>query len=342
VNPFDGFDYRVNCGDFLLYELGRLIEEDKASFDEQEFQTVIATGIYEHIERRLNVRAEMAMRLRTQPGAKPGRLLHAIEDIEAQLRDFPEIIESYTGYLVVRLEECVDLESEERITTAADTLFEFTGDRDAAQAALDILGSTPSAVSARVLTHAISEPLLPEDLELAAYAHVRSMWPLPRPYILYLLKAHTHEDLPFRWFQLLVECDEPSAVDRILEEAIVHGDDPAFREDVMVLLELLGRTRDPETEEKILQVLNSEETPRAAVEMLEAFLKETKTQRHKDTKPEAWAALDRAYAANRKYLAAAKLFDSGKKEESAQALDELLREDPQYPFALMLRNRCRT
>lgn len=337
MNPLEGFDYEVACDDFLLYELGRLIEEDKASFDEQEFQIVIATGIYEHIERRLTLRSNIARRLRTQRVLKAGRLLHAVEDIEAQLRDFPEIIQSYTGYLFGRLEECVSIEPAAQITAAADTLFEYTGDREEAKSAIEILGSNASAVSARVLAHAISEPLLPEDLEAAAYDYVRSMWPLPRPYILYLLRPHTHEDLPFRWFQLLIESEEPSAVDRILEETIVHGDDPDFREDLIVLIDLLARAKDPETEDKIVQVINSEDTPRSAVEILLRFLKDTKIQRREGTKPEAWAALDRAYAANKKYLAAARLFDSGQKEEASRALGELLQEDPQYPFALMLK-----
>ena len=38
MNPLRDFDYHVACDDFLLYELGRLIEEDKASFDEAEFE----------------------------------------------------------------------------------------------------------------------------------------------------------------------------------------------------------------------------------------------------------------------------------------------------------------
>ena len=31
----DDFDYRVDCDDFLLYELGRLIEEERASLEEK-------------------------------------------------------------------------------------------------------------------------------------------------------------------------------------------------------------------------------------------------------------------------------------------------------------------
>ena len=65
MNPLQNFDYRVPCDDFLLYELGRLIEEDKASFDEAEFRNVIDAGISEHVERKLDIRAAIAMRLRT-------------------------------------------------------------------------------------------------------------------------------------------------------------------------------------------------------------------------------------------------------------------------------------
>src|SRR5204862_5970587 len=112
-----------------------------------------------------------------------------------------------------------------------------------------------------------------------------------------------------------------------------------YREDLSALVELLGRSSDPQTEEKIMQVLNSEQTPRAGVELLEGFLKNTNTLGHKDTKraAEPWASLDRLYAANKKYLASAKLFDAGRKTEAKHRLDELLKEHPQYPFAVMLR-----
>ena len=334
---FQNFDYRIACDDFLLYELGRLIEEDRATFEEDEFRTVIDAGIHEHIERRLDIRAEMARRLRLGSSA-PERLLHAIENIESPLRDILQIIHSYTAYLFQKLEECAASPPDERLTTAADALLDSPGDRAAAEAALDILGSIRSAASARVLAHVISEPMLEEDLEMKAYTSVKAMWPLPRHYILYSLKPHTHEDIPFRWFQLLIDSGEPSAVDRILEEVLVHGDDPDYREDLLALIELLGEARDPETEDKILQVLNREETPRPAVVMLEELLKNTKTPRREDTTTEGpWTSLDRAYAANRKYVAAAKLFDSGKKADASRVIDDLLKEEPQYPFALMLK-----
>ena len=337
MNPLQNIDYRVPCDDFLLYELSRLIEEDKASLDEAEFRNFIDAGIAEHVERKLDIRAEIAMRLRTQTGGRTGPLLQAIEDIESQVRDFPQVIESYTSYLFARLEECASTEPDERVTTAADVLLDSPEDHAAAEAALDLLASIPSAISARVLTHAISEPLLSEELESKAYGEVRSMWPLSRHYILYSLKSHAHEDIPFRWFQLLVDCDEASAVDRILEEFVVHGADPDYREDLLALTELLSQARDPETEDKVVQVLNGEETPRTVSEMLESFLRNTQAPRHKDTDTGPWAALERAYAANKKYLHAARLLDAGKKPEAQQTLDELLKADPQYPLALMLK-----
>ncbi len=335
----EDFDYRIPCDDFLLYELGRLIEEDRASFADEEFRRVIDSGIHEHIERRLDVRSELAARFRAvQP--VPVRALSMLEDIEAPLRDAPVIIQSYAAYLLRRLEECADVHPDEKITITADLLFESPEDRGVAESALDVLGSTRSPISARVLAHAISEPMLEEDLELKAYGYLRAMWPLPRHYILYSLRQHAHEDIPFRWFQLLVECDEPSAVDRILEELAVHSAHSDYREDLSTLVELLGTARDPGTEDKILQVLNSEDTPRAGIELLDAFLKKTKTRRYKDAEPaEPWAGLDRLYAANKKYLAAAKLFDSGRRPEAEFKLDELLKEHPQYPFALMLKRQ---
>jgi hypothetical protein len=334
-NPFDNFDYRIECDDFLLYELARLIEEDRASLDDDEFRRAIDAGIHEHLERRLDIRAQMAMRLRTA-GATRDRILQAIEDIESPLADIPQILHSYTAYLFQKLEECSDRTPDERITAAADLLLESPGDRAQAGASIDLLGSIRSATSARVLAHVISEPLLDEDLEMRAYSHVRAMWPLPRPYILYSLRPHDHEDIPFRWFQLLIECDEPSAVDRILEETLVHGGDIAYREDLLALIQLLERAPDPETEDKILQVLNSGRAQAATVQLLETFLRTTTIRKH-TTAESPWNALDRVYAANRRYLAATKLLDAGKAAEAKKALDELLQEEPQYPFALMLK-----
>src|SRR5215510_6520240 len=88
------FDYQVECDDFLLYELGRLIEEDRASLDDEEFRELIDEGIHEHVETRLQIRADIAKRLRLAiPGiagddrAAAVRVLRAVEDIDFSLRD---------------------------------------------------------------------------------------------------------------------------------------------------------------------------------------------------------------------------------------------------------------
>ena len=369
-------DYRVDCDDFLLYELGRLIEEDRASFDDEEFRRVIDEGIREHIETPLEVRAEMALRLRqidprmddrTRPAA--ARVLHIIEDIELPLRDVEPVLRSYTAYLFRKLEECVeektDLEDEARnwierwrrgevlreemsmrlkrigqpaVGPVADLLFDSLDDRMTAETALAILGSTRSSVSARVLAHAISEPMLEEDLEMTAYAFLRAMWPLPRHYIFYFLKLHTHEDIPFRWFQLLMDSEEPAAADRILEEVVVHAENPDFREDLLALVELLRQSRDPNLEEKMMEMVNSPKTSRPAREIIEEFLKKSmRPVVRTDAVANPWENLGRLRAANKKYRAAAKLFDSGRKAESLRKLNELLEEEPRYPFAVMLK-----
>jgi predicted Zn-dependent protease len=126
-------------------------------------------------------------------------------------------------------------------------------------------------------------------------------------------------------------------VDRVLEEVIVHADDPDYREDLLALIELLSQTKDPEAEEKILQVINSDETPRPAAELLEGFLRNTRRSVHQQKDiPEPWKSLAMLYEANLKYLAAAKLFDSGRKAEAKQKLQELMKDQPGYPLAIML------
>lgn len=371
-SALDGIDYHVECDDFLLYELGRLIEEDHASLDDAEFRRLIDEGIHEHVETRLETRAAMAMRIRIMRSKMDARarqtaahILRAIEDIEIPLRDVAFVIRSYIAYLFRRLEDCTnknaDHENEARmwierwqrhevrceemaeqlkmmgksaLAPLADFLFDSLGDRTATACALDILSAIPSPVSARILAHAISDPMLDEDLETKAYAFVRAMWPLPRHYILYSLRPHTHEDIPFRWFQLLIESNDPEAVDRILEETLVHGGNPDFREDLLALMDLLGQSRDPGAEDKIMDVLNRPETPREVAGLLESFLK-TSRQEKMESEPELRTGLR---SANKKYLVAAKLFDAGRKAEALQKLNELLEEHPQYPMALMLKS----
>jgi len=136
----------------------------------------------------------------------------------------------------------------------------------------------------------------------------------------------------------MIDCEDPAAVDRILEEVLVHAENPDFREDLQALVELLRQSRDPRTEEKIMELLNHPNTPQAAAELLERFLKTSSPAvRKSGSGTDSWTSLDRLHAANKKYLAAAKLLDSGRTADSLRKLDELLNEEPRYPFALMLK-----
>jgi hypothetical protein len=339
----DGFDYGIECDDFLLYELGRLIEDDRASLDDEEFREIIDEGIHEHIDTRLSIRAEVARRLRTampeittveKPAAQ--RVLRAIEDIEFPLRDVGTVLKSYTTYLFRKLEECTNL-AVSRESEIADALFESMDDRSAVEAALHTLGSIRSSVSARILAHLVSEPMLEEDLEMRAYELVRGTWPLARHYILYSLKSHTHEDIPFRWFQLLIEQNDPEGVERIMEELRAHGEDPNFREDLLALVELLSKSSDPQTEDKVMQVLNDPQTPAASIQILEQFLKGSSRPRLSSEQQSVWKDEARRHAANRKYQAAAKLLELGRSSDAAEKLDEILKDSPDYPFAVMLK-----
>src|SRR5207249_11621829 len=97
-NPLENFDYRIPCDDFFLYELGRLVEEDRASLDDEEFRRLIDAGIHEHVERRLEMRNEIAAHLRKLRYALV-RILRFVHDIEASLHDDPTIIHSYVAYI---------------------------------------------------------------------------------------------------------------------------------------------------------------------------------------------------------------------------------------------------
>src|SRR5207249_11621559 len=104
-NPLENFDYRIPCDDFFLYELGRLVEEDRASLDDEEFRRLIDAGIHEHVERRLETRTEIAAHLRKLRSA-PVRVVRFGEHIEAPLHDVPAIIQSYGADPIRRLEQC--------------------------------------------------------------------------------------------------------------------------------------------------------------------------------------------------------------------------------------------
>ena len=125
----------------------------------------------------------------------------------------------------------------------------------------------------RVLAHAISEPLLDEDLEARAFAALKSSWPSPRHYLFYNLRDHPHEDIPIRWFQLFVDVDELTTVELVLEELRAHGDNPDYREDLAALMEVLkGCAGSRRFEDKILDAVNSPAMNAAVVPLLRKFL----------------------------------------------------------------------
>src|SRR5688572_10928851 len=134
-----GTDYAVDDQDFVLYELHRLIEEDRASFDDPEFRALIDAGVRAHVTENLEIRAKLAGILRLTLAKDPTartvtlRIVHALEDLDADLSNVGVVVRSYTAYLLTRLETVPQEEGDDRIADAADLLFESTGDRDAAQ-----------------------------------------------------------------------------------------------------------------------------------------------------------------------------------------------------------------
>src|SRR5215467_12719135 len=113
---FDQFDFQVEPDDFVLYELGRLIEEDRASFEDEEFRRIIDLGIHAHIESRIDVRAQLAAILRRSRDRNAVKTINALENIDSTLRNLSLIVRTYTGYIFHRLQAVADqsttLESE--------------------------------------------------------------------------------------------------------------------------------------------------------------------------------------------------------------------------------------
>ena len=335
-----GFDFNVDAQDFVLYELHRLIEEDRASFDESEFRTLIDSGVRAHISDRIEIRARLAGILRASATEASRtvilRIVGALEDLSANLCNVGVIVRAYTAYLLSRLEALAQADSGEndKIADAADLLFESTDDRDAAETALKILCGTRSPITARILAHAVSEPLLDEDLEMKAFAALKSYWPLPRHYLLYNLQGHPHEDIPFRWFQLFVEVDELTTVDLVLEEVRAHAGSPRYQEDLAALLEVLHGCRDPELEDKILGTINATSTTSDAASLLRKFIEDH--QPAPSPKANPWSKAAQALELNLQYVEAASLFDQGQTEEARKKLEKILTIAPDYPFARCL------
>jgi len=379
VEAVGPFDFEVGTDDFVLYELNRLIEEDRASFEDEEFRILIDEGIRTHVEENLSNRCKLAFSLRAlsreEESDKAGstmlavrsRVIHALENTEADLRNVAFVVRKFAEYLFERLQSVEDLSAGETtareliegwkagaisgekliaelqhigrtsLGPAADLLLNSTGDRDTADIALHMLSRIPSPVSARVLAYVVSEPVLDEDLEARAYSALREVWSLARPYILHSLHLHAHEDLPFRWFQLLIESDEATASELIYEEMRAHGNQPNYHEDLWALASLMTNSRDPEIEDKVIGWINNPDTPPPVVPMLQEFLKEYRRPDPKSDSADPWAERARLRMMNEEYIAASQLFDAGRVEEAKLALDKILQREPQYLFAVRLK-----
>jgi hypothetical protein len=118
-----------------------------------------------------------------------------------------------------------------------------------------------AGIAVRALAFAVSEPVLQESVESRAFEALRTLWPAPRSYVLYHLRRHTHEDIPFRWIELLIVAGELRGVDRVLEEVLIHASDPGSRPDLLSLLDLTARSLDPGREGKVLRILEGPGVP---------------------------------------------------------------------------------
>jgi hypothetical protein len=353
-----------------------LIDEDQASFEAEEFRILIDEGIREHIEENLPVRAQLAGNLRAaartvDPGTHvvAERVIRALENTLHDLRNAGVVVRTYTAYLFERLQSLDGMAPREaevramieswraggipvaRLTAdlqtigrpalgpIAEVLTQFPEDRAAAEFSLAVISHIRSSVSARVLAYVVSEPMLDEDLEARAYTALRSQWPLPRGYMLHSLHSHAHEDLPFRWFQLLIDSDETTSSELIYDEMRVHGKNPNYVEDLWALASLLAHSRDPDIEEKVLGWINVPQTPEPVVPMLQEFLKEYRRPDPGILKPESqdpWARRVHLQEMNSQYIDASRLFEAGHIEEAQLALEKILTEEPGYPCAVTL------
>ena len=167
------------------------------------------------------------------------------------------------------------------VPVVAELLFEAANDAEIASEAIRALSrcsasqvatrGAESHSAARALAYAVSEPFLDEPIEAQACAALRNSWPAARTYILYNLRKHSHEDIPFRWMELLAVGGELRAVDRILEEVLIHAGNPDYREDLMAALDLINSSEDPGRAGKVLRLLEGPQVPPETATLLEEW-----------------------------------------------------------------------
>ena len=305
----DDIRFPIEPDDFLLQELGRLIEDGESSLETEDFHFVISQGIRLHVNPNIELRARLAEALRrAQPGMRGPvrRVAHAvvgaIEDVDFSLEVVGTVVRGYTNQLLEAVEQMssapgVDEDGREwiqqwtkgaldRMTlvgrfrdaksagvpAVADLLFDSLEDPTRIDAALELLSAIGTPVAGRVLAYAISEPILEEAQEERARESLRVVWPLVLPYVLYNLRRHSHEDIPFRWLELLVETDNTRAVDRILEEVVAHARSESYHEDLLTALPLLDRSNDPGIVGKLLRLVTRVSLPEEAIELIQRWI----------------------------------------------------------------------
>ncbi len=305
----DGVVFGIESDDFLLQELGRLIQDGEPSFEDDDFHFVIKQGIRLYVNPSVDLRARLAESLRrAYPGMKdPLRrvaltVIGAIEDVDFSLDVVGTVVRGYTNQLLEALEgstydNTIDAEGRvwieqwtknelDRLTllerfgklgsagvpAVADLLFDSIEDPMRVQIALELLAAIHTPVAARVLAYIVSEPILEEDQEERARQTLRELWEPALPYVLYNLRRHLHEDIPFRWLELLIETDDTRGVDRILEEVVAHARSASYREDLLTALPLLDRSNDPGVVGKLLRLITEESLPEEAAELIEHWI----------------------------------------------------------------------
>ena len=302
--------FPIRSDDFLVFELARLTEDyDEPSFGNEEFRLLVEQGIRLLVDRDVGIRARIVGKLRQaypemQPEARriAPDVIGAIEDVDFPLQQVGAVVRSFTNQLFEKLEDMPDGSGAEeparellegwkagkvdRLTmfekmrdigpgsaaAVADMLFEAVDDVGVTETGVELLAMFETPVAARVLAYLVSVPILEEEQEGRAQAALKELWPMPMPYFLYNLKKHTHEDLPFRWFELLVQMDQTRAVERTLEEVAVHSHDQSYHEDLLAILSLLDRSNDPGVVGKILRLITDSRTPEATLRLMEEWL----------------------------------------------------------------------
>ncbi len=318
-------DFPIRTDDFLVYELARLTEDyDQPSFKNEEFRLLVEQGIRLLVDRNIGIRARMVGKLRmAYPEMQPGTrkiapdVVGAIEDVDFPLHQIGAVVRSFTNQLFQRLEDMPDSSRAEKQAqelvdrwraggvdrptmfeelrdigsgaagAVADMLFDAVDDIEVTRTAIELLAMFETPVTARILAYLVSMPILEEDQEERVETALKEFWPMPLPYVLYNLKKHTHEDLPFRWFQLLIEMNQTRGVERTLEEVAVHSIDQSYHEDLLAILSLLDRSKDPGVVGKILRLMTDPRTPDATLRLMEEWLEGA------DLEPSVEAGLDR-------------------------------------------------